>query len=111
MSRCSIGSDRSVDRTQRNACGTLGRREDAFEVERVGGDHRDWRARTLAAEAAEEGYGFGQGELFARETGDETAAADFAAEFHSPIRTPERRPSDGNPLAIQRSTENDACAA
>src|SRR5207302_8894901 len=88
------------------------RREDAFEVERVGGDHGDRLARALAAaEAAEEGYGFGQRELLARETGHKATAADFAAEFHSPIGTPECRPSDGNPLAIQRSTENDACAA
>src|SRR5208282_2140441 len=64
----------------------LARRQYADQVERIGARERDPLAGgRAAAHLAHEADGLRQRELLARETGDETAAANFAARFEPSV--------------------------
>src|SRR5260221_9472340 len=89
------------------------RRQDAGEVERVGAGERDeGLRRRAAADLAQEADGVGQGELLAREAGDEAAAAYVAARLEPAIDAqevaPRRQPGR---LALEQTPEDDAVAA
>src|SRR5205823_14884739 len=86
-------------------------RENALEIQRIRRVYGDGRTGALAAGLAEKFYGAGQRELFAREAGDEPAAADFAAQFHPAEDPREREPRHRQPLALDRAAEDDAGAA
>src|SRR5207302_1200378 len=89
------------------------RRQDAGEVERVGAGERDkGLRRRAAADLAQEADGVGQGELLAREAGDETPTAYVAARLEPAINAqeiaPRRQPSR---LALEQAPEDDAITA
>jgi len=89
------------------------RRQDAGQVERISARQRDERAGIGAASyLAQRADRVGQRKLFAREAGDETAAADLAARFESAIAAqqvaPRRQPGR---FAFEYAPEDDAVAA
>jgi rhodanese-related sulfurtransferase len=60
-------------------------RENALEIERVGGNDRKCRPRRLTLETPHQFDGLGKGELLSGEAGDESPAADFPLQLQSTI--------------------------
>ena len=104
----------AVDKAQaplRERRGAGAGKDDAAEVERVGGGNLErFSGRLGAAEVAQEVEGFGAGELFADESGDEAAATDFAASFHAAVDQEQLAPGGREALAGQEIAEHDAPA-
>ncbi len=68
-------------------------------------------AGALPAQVPEQLNRFGKGELLAGETGDESAAAHFAAELQSAIGARQAKPVDGQFFSVDRPPEDYAGAA
>ena len=109
---CSVAE---AQRAARNGWNAVAGNEDAGEVEGVGGGDGDGcvvGARgELFAGGAEAFYGFGQAVLLAEGSGDEAAAADFAAGFEAAEDGDEVAPFGGVGLAGEELAEEDAVAA
>jgi len=85
-------------------------KDDADEVERVGGGDVD-DGGTLARAGGAEGFdGFRECELLAAEAGDEASAADFAAGFEAAEDVEEIAPLRGVGFADEEIAEEDAVA-
>src|SRR4051812_37827465 len=80
------------------------RREDALEIQRIGGRDRRQLARgAVTPQLAEELDRFRQRVLFPGETRDESAAAELAAQLHPAIDADQLAPWDRDALAEERS--------
>jgi hypothetical protein len=97
-----IGRDRRDART-----GSENPREVQW-IGRADGYQRAWRR--LFAQGTQQTYSFGQGKLLAADTGDEIAAANFAAGFEPAKRSAELIPRRVRWLAFQQPSKNDAIA-
>src|SRR5690348_10023913 len=99
-----------ADPTQESADAGAGE-DDAGEVQRVGvGDFGQVVQRLAAADGPHEFEGFGAGELFAAESGNETAAADFALCFFAAERGQQIAPWWSECFAREQIAEEDAPA-
>ena len=90
---------------------SLARGEDAVQVERVGGGEAQGGSGLAFAGGAEEFDGVEKGVLFAGESRDESAAADFTAQFEVTASPDEIPPGQGNSLALQEASLQDAVAS
>ena len=82
--------------------------DDAGEVHGIGSGYRDDGGAVAGASGAEGLDGFGQSVLFAAETGEEAAAADFAAGFETAKDVEEVAPFRGVGFAGEEVAEEDA---
>jgi hypothetical protein len=84
--------------------------DDAGEVHGIGSGYRDDSGAVAGAGGAKGFDGFGESVLFAAESGEETAAADFAAGFETAEDVEEVAPSGGVGFAGEEVAEEDAVA-
>jgi hypothetical protein len=104
------GSALELDVFSRNRGDAFARNDDTGEVHGVGSGYGDDLFRELMAGVAKGLGGFGEGELFAGEAGDEAAATDLAAGFEAAKDVEKLAPLGSVGLAGEEIAEEDAVA-
>src|SRR5262245_42805645 len=116
------GGDRSSvaqeDAVRGDGCDARSRREDADQIQRIGGADRDQLgarlltvSRALSADCAEEPDCFGQSELLAADAADKVSAANVALCLQPPIDPKGFEPGHAQRFLFQQTPENDPVAS